>query len=176
MRSEAINRVRLVFTLFDANGNGQLEADDFDLMTERVRHSLPDADEARHAALAASLRTYWTTLVTALDTDGDGRISFEEFQGVVLSPERFDAALDEFAHALAALGDLKGDGRVARPTFIALMTAIGFELSNVHALFDDFGPDGSDEITADTWVTGIKEYYGPDKVGIPGDRLVGGAA
>ena len=32
MRTEAVNRVRLVFTLFDADGNGAIDADDFTLI------------------------------------------------------------------------------------------------------------------------------------------------
>ncbi|MFD6248749.1 calcium-binding protein, partial [Streptomyces roseolus] len=33
MRAEAAKRVELVFSLFDANGNGVIDTGDFDLMT-----------------------------------------------------------------------------------------------------------------------------------------------
>ncbi|MFE0332719.1 hypothetical protein ACFW1I_00635, partial [Streptomyces sp. NPDC058955] len=36
MRTEAAQRVELVFSLFDANGNGVIDSGDFDLMTGRV--------------------------------------------------------------------------------------------------------------------------------------------
>jgi len=65
------------------------------------------------------------------------------------------------------------DGLIERPLFVALMTAIGFELANINALFDAFEPTDSDRITVEAWDTGIKEYYRPDKAGIPGDYLVG---
>jgi hypothetical protein len=61
----------------------------------------------------------WETLVRELDANGDGRISPEEFTAIVLDPQRFDATVDEFADALAVMGDPDGDGFVERPHFIA---------------------------------------------------------
>ncbi|MFJ9211450.1 EF-hand domain-containing protein [Streptomyces sp. NPDC102264] len=176
MRTEALNRVKLVFTLFDVNGNGHLEADDFDLMATHVVRAVPGADDTAKNAMVAAFRTYWTTLVAELDADRDGKVSFDEYTACVLSPERFDEAVNEFAESLAALGDLKGDGLIRRPTFAALMTAIGFRLANIHALFDAFGPTDADRIARATWAEGIRDYYHPDKAGIPGDHLVGDPA
>ncbi|WNI18768.1 EF-hand domain-containing protein [Actinacidiphila sp. ITFR-21] len=169
---EAHRRAALVFTLFDANGNGVLDAHDFDLMTERVLAVAEDSPETARQALADSLRHYWEVLLTALDSNGDGVISPEEFRGTVLSPELFGAAAAAFADALAALGDPDGNGLIERPRFLALMTAIGFEKPNTEALFDVFGPDADDRIAVATWADGIRDYYSPEKVGIPGDRLV----
>ncbi|MEW2544170.1 EF-hand domain-containing protein [Streptomyces sp. NPDC047002] len=176
MRKEAIDRVRLVFELFDVDGNGYLEPNDFDLMADRVVQAVPDAEEDAKAAMVAAFGTYWSALERELDANGDGRISFEEYTACVLAPERFDEALDDFATSLADLGDLAGDGFVTRPVFVALMTAIGFQLPNIHALFEEFGPTDDDRVPAATWAAGIRDYYAPDKAGIPGDRLVGGVA
>ncbi|RBM22161.1 EF-hand domain-containing protein [Streptomyces sp. PT12] len=172
MKAEAVSRVSVVFALFDANGNGELEADDFDLMAHRVVQAVPGADEAAKGALVDAFRGYWAALVGELDTDLDNKVSFEEFKAIVLAPERFDGALGAFADALADLGDVDGSGTVERPVFVALMTAIGFELPNIHKLFDAFGPDGDDRITVDTWAAGIRDYYSPHASGIPGDHLV----
>ncbi|RNF93905.1 EF-hand domain-containing protein [Streptomyces botrytidirepellens] len=176
MRTEATKRVALVFSLLDADGNGVLEADDFELMAGRVVEAAPDADEAAKDAMRTAFRGYWTTLRREADANGDGEITFEEYAACVLSPERFDATIDAFAEALAALGDPGGDGTVERPAFVALMTAIGFERANIDALFDAFGPSDADRIQVATWVDGIKDYYAPGKAGIPGDHLVVGTA
>ncbi|MFG2679717.1 EF-hand domain-containing protein [Streptomyces sp. NPDC048392] len=172
--NEATDRVQLVFSLFDADGNGYLELADFDLMSDRVVAAVPAAGDAVKERLAGSFRRYWDTLLTELDANGDGRISPEEFTAVVLNPQRFDAAVDEFAEALAAMGDPEGDGLVARPDFVALMTAIGFERRNIEVLFDAFGPDEGDRIRVTTWADGIRDYYRPEKSGIPGDHLTAG--
>ncbi|MGK5530952.1 EF-hand domain-containing protein [Streptomyces sp. URMC 129] len=176
MRTEAIDRVRLVFSLLDADGNGSLEAGDFTLMGSRVVEAAPDSDDAAKQAMLAAFRRYWTTVAAELDADGDGRVTLDEFVACVLSPERFGETIGDFAESLAALGDADGDGLIDRPAFVALMTAIGFERANIDALFDAFGPSGADQIGVATWATGIRDYYSPEKAGIPGDRLVGGPA
>lgn len=169
--TEANDRVQLVFSLFDADGNGVLEADDFDLMGARVVAAVPEADEATRSRMLNAFRGYGETLLRELDADGDGRIDPEEFTAVVLSPERFDATVDEFAGALSAMGDPDGDGFVTRPHFTALMTAIGFKLPNIEALFDAFGPTDGDLIPVGVWADGIRDYYSPEKAGIAGDQL-----
>ncbi|MDX6739806.1 EF-hand domain-containing protein [Actinocorallia sp. A-T 12471] len=171
MEQAAIERVRLIFTLFDADGSGSLEPEDFDLMATRVVAAAPESGETARAAVLAAFRRYWTTLAAELDVNRDGKITFEEFSALVLSPERFSAALAEFAEALAALGDPDGDGLVERERFVALMTAIGFARPNIDALFDAFQP-ADDKIAASIWTAGIRDYYSPDKAGIAGDRLV----
>jgi len=172
MGHDAHRRAALVFTLFDANGNGVLDADDFALMTERVLAVATDSPAADRQALADSLRHYWQVLSTALDANGDGVISPEEFRGFVLDPELFGATAARFADALAALGSPGHDGLVERSRFLDLMLAIGFEKENTEALFDAFGPDAGDRITVAAWAEGIRDYYAPEKSGIPGDRLV----
>ncbi|MEU3411911.1 MULTISPECIES: EF-hand domain-containing protein [unclassified Streptomyces] len=172
--TEANDRVRLVFSLFDADGNGVLEADDFELMGKRVIAAVPEAGDGAKSALLGAFRRYWQTLVSELDADGDGRISPEEFTAIVLDPQRFDATVDEFAKALTAMGDPDGDGFVERPHFTALMTAIGFERPNIEALFDAFRPVDGDRVAATTWADGIRDYYRPEKAGIPGDHLTAG--
>ncbi|MFF5563923.1 EF-hand domain-containing protein [Streptomyces sp. NPDC012623] len=176
MRTEAVNRVKLVFTLFDADGNGFLESEDFDLMSNRVAAAAPGADEARKQAMRAGFTRFWTTLLGELDADRDGRISYEEYQACVLSPERFDEALAEFAAGFARLGDLDGSGTVTRPVFIGMMRGVGFELPNIHALFDAFEPDSADRIRVDVWEPEIRNYYAPGKGGIPADLLAVPAA
>ncbi|MFD8912446.1 EF-hand domain-containing protein [Streptomyces sp. NPDC059575] len=175
MRTEAIDRVALVFSLFDANGNGNghLDPEDFELMTARVIAAAEGADPAARERIAAAFRRYWETLSNELDTDRDGKITPDEFQACVLAPERFAPTVREFAESLAALGDPDGDGLIERPLFLTLMDAIGFRRAHVEALFDAFGPDSSDRITVEKWIGGIEDFYAPDKAGIPGDRLVG---
>ncbi|MFD0023021.1 EF-hand domain-containing protein [Streptomyces sp. NPDC058382] len=173
MRVEATNRVKLVFTLLDANGNGVLDSEDFEIMAGRVVEAAVDSDDTAKSAMAAAFRRYWSTLEAELDADGDGVITFDEYAVCVLTPERFDATISEFAESLAALGDPDGDGLIERPLFAALMTAIGFGRPNIEALFDAFEPTDADLIKVETWVEGIKDYYSPDKAGIAGDHLVG---
>ncbi|MET9535530.1 EF-hand domain-containing protein [Streptomyces sp. NPDC006649] len=171
MRIEAVNRVKLVFTLFDADGSGVLESDDFNLMSSRVATALPGADTARKQAMRAAFTRYWTTLAGELDTNHDGRITYDEYQACVLSPERFSGAIDEFAAGFARFGDVDGSGTVTRQVFTGMMRGVGFDLPNIHALFDAFEPDDADRVRVDVWEAEIKNFYAPDKGGIPADLL-----
>ncbi|BAJ31791.1 MULTISPECIES: EF-hand domain-containing protein [Kitasatospora] len=172
MGHEAFQRAALVFTLFDTNGNGVIDEADFDLMTERLLLVAEDSPAADRQALADSLSGYWKVLSETLDTNGDGLINPQDFRGFVLNTELFGATAAVFAEALAVLGDPDGDGLIERPRFLDLMTAIGFETPNIHSLFDAFGPDAEDRITVRVWADGIRDYYSPEKSGIPGDHLV----
>src|SRR6202035_1283865 len=115
MRAEALDRVRLIFTLFDVDGSGDLRANDFELMGRHVVEAVPDADDAAKNAMLSAFGKYWTTLVAELDANHDGRISFDEYSACVLSPDRFDETISDFAESLAALGDPDGDGLIERP-------------------------------------------------------------
>ncbi|PWW67065.1 EF-hand domain-containing protein [Actinokineospora spheciospongiae] len=172
MRSEALDRVELIFTLFDSNGNGYIEADDFELTAERVVEAAPRASGAAKNAMLAAYRKHWSILEAELDADRDGRVSMEEYCSCVLSPERFDDTLTDFAESLAALADPDEDGLIHRPDFVALMTAIGFEFDNINTLFDALEPTEDDQVRVLAWVESIKDYYSPDKAGIVGDHLV----
>ncbi|MFD8935219.1 EF-hand domain-containing protein [Streptomyces sp. NPDC059578] len=172
--TEAVARVQLVFSLFDADGNGYLEPTDFDLMASRTVEALPAGSAEAGQALSEAFRGYGATLTSELDADGDGRISPQEFTAVVLDPERFDAVVDAFAVALSALGDPDGDGLVERPDFLVLMIAIGFQPDHIEALFEAFGPVEGDRVPVVVWADGIRDFYRPDKAGIAGDRLVTG--
>lgn len=172
MRTEAIQRVALIFSLFDANGNGVLDAEDFTLMSDNVVAAAPRSEGPAKEAIRAAFARYWTTLLTELDANGDGEISFEEFTACVLSPERFEPTIAQFAKALSTLGDPEGTGFVERPLFTDLMTAIGFQRPNIEALFDAFAPTPDDRIAVQTWDEGIRDYYAPDKAGIPADHLI----
>lgn len=176
MRPEALARVKLVFTLFDVDGNGNLEQNDFDLMAGRVLAVAGESTGAARNALVDSLSNWWTVLRTELDANHDNKISFDEFTACVLNPERFTDGIQRFADALAALGDPDGDGLISRPLFIELMIAIGFDLSNINALFDAFEPNGDDQVRVPVWVEAIKEYYQPEAAGTTGDKLVGSPA
>lgn len=176
MRIEATHRVQLVFSLLDADGNGVLEARDFDLMAGRVVAAGP---RLRRGGARRDARRLPAVLDHPRRRARRRRRRPDHLRGVHrlrTLPERFDATVDAFARALAALGDPAGEGQVARPAFVALMTAIGFGRANIDALFDAFGPTPEDRIAVATWVEGIKDYYAPDKAGIPGDHLVDTAA
>lgn len=169
---QAVKRIEHVFDLFDTDGNGFIEAADIELMTNRVVAAAAGSGQGAKDAIRAAFDRYWTTMAAELDANGDGRISLEEFRLIVLSPERFGPAVEQFAEALSALGDPDGDGLIERPVFEALMTAIGFGRENLHALFDSFGPTEQDQVEVEVWRAAIVEFYDPDDGDTRGNHLI----
>jgi Ca2+-binding EF-hand superfamily protein len=169
---QAVQRVEHVFDLFDTDGNGFIEAADIELMTNRVVAAATGSGQGAKDAIRAAFDRYWTTMAAELDENGDGRISLDEFRGIVLSPGQFGPAVEQFAEALSALGDPDGDGLIERPVFEALMTAIGFGLENLHALFDSFGPTEQDQVEVEVWRVAIVEFYDPDDGDTRGNHLI----
>jgi Ca2+-binding EF-hand superfamily protein len=172
MNPQAIDRAKLLFSLLDANKNGFIGPDDFELSAGRVIAVASGSTDVAKEAFVTTWRRHWETLAIELDVNRDNKVSFDEFVACVLSPERFADTVSGFAETLAALGDPDDDGLIERSAYRALMTAIGFEEGHVDAAFDALEPLESDQISVSAWVIGIKDYYAPDKAGIAGDRLV----
>ncbi|MEV0071537.1 MULTISPECIES: EF-hand domain-containing protein [unclassified Amycolatopsis] len=172
MTVTAEDRVKVVFELFDVDHSGFLEGSDFTAMSDRVEQVADGSGPEAKAALRASFAKWWTTVERELDANRDGKVSYDEFTACVLSPEKFDDTVTDFAHALSALGDPDGDGLIERPLFTALMLAIGFSPANIDALFDVFGPDAEDRIAVSVWSDGIVDYYHPTKPDVAGNYLV----
>ena len=105
---QAAKRIDHVFDLFDTDGNGFIEATDVALMTDRVLAAATGSDQAAKDAMRAAFQRYWTTMAEELDENHDGRISAEEFRALVLDPERFGGAVEQFAEALSATGSSTG--------------------------------------------------------------------
>ncbi|MYR04214.1 calcium-binding protein, partial [Streptomyces sp. SID6139] len=57
--TEANNRVELVFSLFDANGNGVLDPGDFELMGRRVVEAVPEAEDGAKHRMLKAFQGYW---------------------------------------------------------------------------------------------------------------------
>ena len=67
----AEEHLRDVFDLFDVDGSGYIDRDDMRLLMKRLAQDLTDGEI--------------TSIMEEVDTDGDGKISFEEFAAVCSS-------------------------------------------------------------------------------------------
>lgn len=171
MRDEAVNRAWAVFSVLDADRDGVLAQADFELMASRVEAAAWRSAPAQREALREEFRRWWTALAAHLDTEGDGRVDFDEYRGGVLSPERFADTVAAFARALAVLGDPEGAGTVARGVFVELMVTIGFPPDRSEAVFDALGPSADDHVTVAAWEAGVRDFFAPDRAGVAGDHL-----
>jgi Ca2+-binding EF-hand superfamily protein len=157
MKSTALDRIKVRFEMLDANGNGYLEANDFDALADIIITTMGAAKDApKSRAVIDGYRHYWRGLVSSLDTDKDGRVSFEEYAKA--AHDEFDQHGLPYARAVAAIADPDDDGLIEKADFARCMTAIGFPADYTEALFAAAG-GGGDRIATGAWVDLIRSYY-----------------
>lgn len=93
------------FDMLDTNGNGVLEAVDYQLAAQRIAAAFGKPELT--AELEAGHREIWTALLAASDTDGDGQVSRAEYRaalaGALDDPKGFVAATDAMADLVVSL-------------------------------------------------------------------------
>ncbi|MEW6277514.1 MAG: EF-hand domain-containing protein [Candidatus Eremiobacterota bacterium] len=160
------------FNLLDADGNGLLEEADF----LRIAHELARAqglqDEAR-ATLEQRYRHLWDSLAAACDTDGDGRVTIQEWL------DRHDALMQEdctrrvsepgyrspfesTARFFFDLLDANSDGRLSRSEYRAFCAAHGLPGEVADQAYDRVVAPGS-SLLREELVDMVLEFYFGDE-------------
>ncbi|MGW4795769.1 EF-hand domain-containing protein [Nonomuraea sp. NPDC004297] len=163
-------RLQARFALLDVTGDGQLRAEDFDRLAERVINALGmDRNSDKAHALVTGCRTYWQGLAGATDEEQGGAVTFDAYSATTPDSDHFDVYGQPYARALVALADRNDDGYVEPADFLACMSAIGFDLQRVKELFNILSRKG--RIATGDWQKAIKDYYVNDSPDVPGQLL-----
>jgi Ca2+-binding EF-hand superfamily protein len=171
--SGAHERLLLRFRILDSDGNGYLDESDFDRLATRVLRAVGEPrDSAKGRAVANGHRRFWAGLRATLDTDGDGRISREEYLARLGDPGDAERTVTDYATSIATLVDRDDDGYVERDDFLTCMTASGFARANSEAVFEELDESGDGRIAVDHWAAAIVDWYRSERTDIPGHVLV----
>ncbi|MEU5637101.1 oxygenase MpaB family protein [Streptomyces rishiriensis] len=95
--------------VLDQTGDGHLDWPDLAAMARELSTRL-DLDEPEETRLYDAFAAWWRELQTALDTDGDGRVSAQEYATAV--PSLAGPALIRVAEVLFDATDKDGNGRI----------------------------------------------------------------
>ncbi len=107
-------KVAAVFDAMDADGNGYLEEQDFEALTERwvsIRGWEPSS--AGYERMRAIMMGWWEAIRTLSDADQDGMVSLDELMRVVDQLDAMDAEVLATADAMFEAIDESGDGRIS---------------------------------------------------------------
>ncbi|MFH9404188.1 oxygenase MpaB family protein [Streptomyces sp. NPDC017638] len=104
-------------TVLDQTGDGYVDWPDLAAMAREIAGRL-DLDEPAETRLYDAFADWWRELQTALDTDGDGRVSRREYAEAV--PSLAGPALIRVAEVLFDVTDADGDQRVDAQEYRAL--------------------------------------------------------
>jgi Ca2+-binding EF-hand superfamily protein len=166
------------FELMDANGDGFLEYKDYQAFAARLVqgfHESPDSPKAR--ALAEAYSTFWHDFIALMDTDGDQRVSLDEFvtameDGLAAGPD-FDRIIGPQLKAVLNLADTNGDGRLDAAEYEALMRLIGLREDEITTGFQRLDRDGDGYLTLGEMSMAAKEYYVSNDPSATGSSLFG---
>ncbi|MEU6636477.1 oxygenase MpaB family protein [Streptomyces rochei] len=104
-------------TVLDQTGDGLLDWPDLAAMARELSTRL-DLDEPEETRLYDAFAAWWRELQAALDTDGDGRVSAEEYAAAV--PSLAGPALIRVAEVLFEATDRDGSGTIDAVEYRAL--------------------------------------------------------
>ncbi|MEU6970985.1 oxygenase MpaB family protein [Kitasatospora aureofaciens] len=103
--------------VLDQTGDGHLDWPDLAAMARELSTRL-DLDEPEETRLYEAFATWWRELQSTLDTDGDGRVSAEEY--ATAAPSLAGPALIRVAEVLFDATDRDGNGSIDADEFRAL--------------------------------------------------------
>ncbi|MEU5089987.1 oxygenase MpaB family protein [Streptomyces sp. NPDC021356] len=119
--------------VLDQTGDGYLDWPDLAAMAREVAGRL-DLDEPQETRLYDAYAAWWRELQSALDTDGDGRVSKEEYAAAV--PTLAGPALIRVAEVLFDVTDADGDQSIDADEYRALFrTAFRREVPDGEATY-----------------------------------------
>ncbi|MBO2452134.1 EF-hand domain-containing protein [Actinomadura barringtoniae] len=168
------------FKTFDSNGNGFVERADFveaaARMGEEFGHGGDSAARRRLEELSVAL---WDHLVSVADSNGDGRITEEEYKaafaaGLLETPESFDASYVPFLEAIMAIADADHDGKLTVSEQIRWTGSLmRLPEDDAREVFHRLDQDKDGYITTREMLEAIREYYFDERPGSAGAWLLG---
>ncbi|MGW2821405.1 EF-hand domain-containing protein [Streptomyces sp. NPDC001443] len=147
--SEYERRIAARFVVFDQDGNGYIDREDFSTAAKALLAEFGTAARSdKGQALYAGAEAFWQGMAGMADRDGDQRITREEFvNGAVKrlrdNPERFGEIARPFLHAaldLAAADD--GTAAVADTARVLLILGVPEDIARTTAAELDTDGDG----------------------------------
>ncbi|WP_168200888.1 EF-hand domain-containing protein [Allokutzneria sp. NRRL B-24872] len=167
------------FAMFDVDGNGHLEPEDFAQLADRLIAGLgADPDSAKAQRVRAGYQDLCSALVGEIDTDGDGRISQPEFltgmARVAGDREGFARMIAPLARTNLDLCDTDGDGQLDRQEFARLLGLFNAAaMDDAGLIFDRLDTDGGGTLSVAEILDALCDFYLSTDPASPGNLLFG---
>ncbi|MGM1060204.1 lipase family protein [Saccharothrix sp. Mg75] len=164
---------------FDADGDGVLTADDYEVFALRLVQAFGEPPGSPKAlAVRHGYRALWRGVADRSDTDLDGRVSRAEFLRWLDDGHHdgFEDAVRPLAEAVLALadtGDGTGDGTTTTAELTRLLTACGLSPARAAAVLTTLDGDGGGTVSTAEVVDAVRDFCLDPVPGKPGDWLFG---
>lgn len=166
--STAVANDRLVkrFEKWDTDGNGVLEASDFQAEAARIAKNLgkkSDSPEAQE--LVNAFQGLFEGLAERVGVSVGGSISQDQFLATtkeMLFEEgeaSFNRALGPVVNALISVCDADGDGKIDGTEFEAWLTAVGVPDTQAGPMFKQVDTNGDGRLSEDELLRVMREFH-----------------
>ena len=166
------------FAVIDANGNGVLDAGDYQLAARRLCEAFgyaADSPAARSAATA--LRALFDRMLAHMDADGDHVISPDEFVTAagreIEDRAGFDAAAGATARTLIQVADTDGNGVLDAGEYTRLAAVYGVDADQAARAFGRLDLDRNGVLDTAELSQAISQFFVPEDPGIRGTAAFG---
>ena len=168
------------FRTYDTDGDGFVEQEDFEQSGLRMAAAFGlTADDEKTRHLLSLVLGLWDHLASVADLDNNGRISLAEYKkafanGLLETPESFNAGYLPFLDAIMAIADTDGDGRLDADEYVrwtgGLMNLPESDAREIHRRLDT---DNDGHVTTHDLLEAIREFYFDDSPDSAGSWLLG---
>ena len=171
------------FHIFDANGDGYVQRDDFDLIIANLLALRGlSADSEAGKAVSAQYEDYWQTLQQFADVNQDQQVNLEEWMTYhaaaldfeqVLATEGEEGNLRPFAEVLFQMLDANDDGQISGDEYCEFLQAYKVDEGTARQTFEHLDPQGLGYLTLDQLFTLVDQFYGSNEPDAAGNWLFG---
>lgn len=176
-------KLKRKFQIFDANGDGFVQRDDFDLIIGNLL-KLRDlsADSSGGQAIADQYIDYWLTLQHFVDANQDEKITMGEWMTYheaalefekVLAEQGEEGTLRPFAEVLFQMLDRNGDGQVSADEYHEFLQAYQLDVEAARQAFEHLDQQGKGHLTLDELFALVDDFYTSNNPDSPGNWLFG---
>lgn len=162
-RDDRNEKLSQFFTqVLDQTGDGFLELGDLHTLARTVCWDL-DLPEEREAEVFAAFKDWWEHMSSTMDTDGDGKITCEEFvtatmHGCDTDPTYLDRGVHHTMRTLFRAADTDGNGVLDAEEYRILFGKRVHPAELSHG-FQRLDHDGDGTVTEEQFITGFTEFF-----------------
>ncbi|MEU3255035.1 EF-hand domain-containing protein [Streptomyces sp. NPDC006997] len=163
--SEYERRIAARFAIFDQNGNGSIDREDFSGAAKALLAEFGTAARSDQGqALYGGAEAFWQGMAGIADRDGDQRITRDEFVGGAVkrlrdNPERFAEIARPFLHAALDVADADGDGAATVADVTRALTALGVPEDGARQVAAALDADGDGKVGEAEVVPAFTRYF-----------------
>jgi Ca2+-binding EF-hand superfamily protein len=159
-----------VFSTLDTNGDGFLEASDFEAVYRTMvqRRGFQPGSSA-HDRVQSTIMSQWQAIQASADSDQDGRVTLDEYLQFIGALYQSPDGVTQFAVAssdqLIMTFDSNGDGCLSLAEFRDAVDGWRIPADTAEAIFRHLDKNGDGQVSHDELLTLVSDFYFNDDPG-----------